>query len=141
MNEVYGYDKKKKLADRISKLKNKEDMVKIVEIIKKDNVNITENANGVFMFFNKLDNNTYYKIEAYLKSCRISNNSTNTFSDINTSEKSCTEENIQEDESVIKYSNREKNLIKRKRYNDLINNEHNSENGILYTKFGGDENQ
>ena len=64
---VYPYDKKKRLAKKISTLKKKEDMVKILEIIYEDNKNITENQNGLFMFFHKLNDSTYHKIDLYLR--------------------------------------------------------------------------
>ena len=63
---VYSYDKKKRLAKKISTLKRKKDMVKILEIISEDNTNITENQNGLFMFFHKLNDATYHKIDLYL---------------------------------------------------------------------------
>ena len=40
---TYSYEKKKRLAKKISSLKRKQDMVKILEIIYEDNQNITEN--------------------------------------------------------------------------------------------------
>ncbi len=119
MEEIYSHEKKKKLAERISKLKKKEDMVKILEIIYQDNKDITENQNGLFMFFHNLNNVTYCKIEAYLKSSTIKKSSE---VDETASEKEYTPYDTNEfpDQDTLspklKYSNREKNIIKRQRY-------------------------
>ena len=126
MEEIYSYEKKKKLAERISKLKRKEDMVKILEIIYQDNKDITENQNGLFMFFHNLNNITYYKIEAYLKSL-IRKKSSDV--DETTSDKEYTPYDTNEfpDQETLspklKYSNREKNIIKRQRYDNQLNNQ------------------
>ena len=141
---VYPYDKKKRLAKKISTLKRKEDMVKILEIIYEDNKNITENQNGLFMFFHKLNDSTYHKIDLYLrmntkkktsdeKSVDESSSSfisyaKNEFSDTN-------QKSISESNPKLKYSNREKNIIKRQRYSEQLHSENNTDSHVLYTKF------
>lgn len=123
MEEVYSYEKKKKLADRISKLKRKQDMVNILEIIYQDNKDITENQNGLFMFFHNLDNSTYYKIENYLKTL-VKKKSEDTTSDKEYTSYEKSEFPDQETLSPkLKYSNKEKNIIKRQRYEDKLNSE------------------
>lgn len=155
----FSYEKKQILVKQISKLKKK-DMIKILEIIYADNKNITENQNGLFMYFNKLNDSTYEKIESYLKSVKKANElkETNEIKEINElkeSEKEIDETNDTQNQEKnkfityaknefsdtptqlqqkIKYSNREKNIIKRKRYNEQIS-ENNTDSNIEYTKF------
>lgn len=143
MEATYSYEKKKRLAERISKVKRKEDMVKIFEIIYQDNKNITENQNGLFMFFHKLNDSTYHKIDLFLRSTTKKKTSDdNTTSECKSESTkgytSYVKNDFPDQESLnpkLKYSNREKNLIKRQRYDDHLNSEHNSDGGVVYKKF------
>jgi len=131
----YSYDKKKRLADKIAKLKKKEDMIHILEIIYENNKNITENQNGLFLLFDKLDDNTYLKIENYLKG--VSKKTTSDGPE-KKEYKSYFSDDFSEQSSLnpkLKYSNKEKNLIKRNRYDNYIASEHASETSVVYTKF------
>ena len=138
---VYPYDKKKRLAKKISQLKKKEDMVKILEIIYADNKNITENQNGLFMFFDKLNDSTYHKIDLYLRSIvkkKISEEESsekNKFTTYAKNEFSDTIVNHVSDNPKMKYSNREKNIIKRQRYSEQLNSENNTDSHVKYAKF------
>jgi hypothetical protein len=139
---VYSYDKKKRLAKKISTLKRKKDMVKILEIISEDDTNITENQNGLFMFFHKLNDSTYHKIDLYLRSTtkkKTSENSDkNNFVSYAKNEFSDTKgkgKTISENNPKLKYSNREKNIIKRQRYSERLLSESNTESNVMYTKF------
>jgi len=141
MEATYSYEKKKRLAERISKLRKKEDMVKIFEIIYQDNKNITENQNGLFMFFHTLNDSTYHKIDLFLRSSVKKKSPTDTTSESQSEQKeysSYVKNEFPDQEKLnpkLKYSNKEKNLIKRQRYDDHLNSEHNSENGVVYQKF------
>lgn len=142
----YPYEKKKKLAKKISALKRKEDMVKVLEIIYADNKNITENQNGLFMFFDKLNDPTYHKIDLYLRSI-AKKHTIDESSDITvSSEKSkfVTFAKNEFSDSVlktvsdtpkIKYSNKEKNIIKRQKYSKQLHSENNPDSNIKYAKF------
>lgn len=142
-NNIYTHDKKKKLADRISKIKKKEHMIKIFEIIYKENKSITENNNGIFMFFHTLSDETYKKIEDYLK--QIEKNKIDNKSKIVNSEtypikkkeyQPYAQDEIVSQEDIIpklKFSNKEKNIIKRRKYYKTINSENNS--NIIYKQF------
>ena len=142
METPYPSHKKKRLAERISKLKKKEDMIKIFEIIYQDNKNITENQNGLFMFFHTLNDSTYHKIDLYLRSTvkkKSIVDSTDGNSDKQDIEYSSYTKNEFPDQDnfnpKLKYSNKEKNLIKRQRYDNHLSSEHNSENFIIYQKY------
>ena len=137
----YSYEKKKRLADKISKIKKKDDMVKVLEIIYEDNKNITENQNGLFMLFHNLDDSTYHKLDAYLKSVSKKRSSTGSITSDSISEKKEYKSYIDDDfdhnrlNPNMKYSNKEKNLIKRNRYDNLISSENISDGSVVYQKF------
>ncbi|ARF09825.1 hypothetical protein Indivirus_3_74 [Indivirus ILV1] len=134
----YPYEKKKRLAKKISTLKRKEDMVKILEIIYADNKNITENQNGLFMFFDKLNDSTYHKIDSYLKSTtkkKTDETEKNKFVTYSKNEFSDTVLKTTSDTPKVKYSNKEKNIIKRQRYSEQLQSENNSDKNVRYAKF------
>lgn len=140
----YTHDRKKKLAERISKIKKKEMLVKIFEIIYADNKDITENTNGLFMFFHKLKDSTYEKLEDYLRKCEPKRKRK-----LNTDGSSTETDSVEQKEFVpytqdefpgqegmspkLKFSNKEKNLIKRKRYDRTLSNE--TKNDVKYCEF------
>lgn len=119
----YTHTEKKILSNNISKLSNNSDIKNICSIIKTDPTfdcatSVTENSNGLFMHFHKLDNSTYEKISLYLESIK----NTNTSEASSDERKSFTpykqdEYELQPSEGQkLKYSNKEKNLLKRKKY-------------------------
>ena len=131
----YTYEQKEKLARRISKIKNKQKLIDILKIIQKDSSydGMTENNNGIFMLFHKLRNETYYKIEKYLKK-NFNTTSDEPFTDslsVNNIEISYSNDFDLDNQSKFKYSNKEKCIIKRKLYdnalNDLVNNNNDNE--------------
>ena len=126
MSEPYPYSKKKKLAAMISKLKKKEDMITVMNIISGDDVNITENQNGLFLIFDNLSDSTYHKLEnclATLKKVPTISTSSECLSDNSSDKKKYTsyfnEESITTQD--IKYTSKERNIIKRQRYENIIN--------------------
>jgi len=128
----YSHDMKKRLANRISKLKKKEDIIKIYEIISRENTDFTENSSGLFLYFHKLSNKTYYEIEKYLAFIKKNENLIST--DSASTEKKEYVPYYQDDFSSqkiispkLKFSNKEKNIIKRRRFEDIINNESSSD--------------
>ena len=141
MNNTFTYEKKKKLAEKISKLKKKDDIVKIFEIIYEQDQSVTENQNGLFMIFNNLNDATYHKIDLYMKS--ITKKQSSPASE-NTSDKKEFISYVQNEfpdqdhfNPKLKYSNKEKNIIKRQRYEKMITSEKDSDENIVYKKFDG----
>ena len=143
MPEHYTHQMKKKLANKIKKIKKKEDIAKILNIILADNPSYMENSNGLFMFFHQLNDSTYEKIDAELKSINkkrklFSESSIN--SDTFSEKKEYTpyaKDEFPSQQGIspkLKFSNREKSLIKRRRYDKNINQDVDSE--IVYTQFG-----
>lgn len=142
----YTYNKIQRLANKISKIKRKRTLVRIYEIIIEtpgnDNVCSTQNNNGLFMYFHKLNEETYRAIENYLtlldkkKSCDINPIS----SEDNVFEKYTpySQDDFPTQKGIglkLKYSNREKNIIKRRRYDKNISAQNNSEKDIEYQDF------
>ena len=138
----YSHERKKKLANKISKITNKKDQVKLFEIIYTDNKSITENNNGLFMFFHKMSNETYIKLEKELrrinKKKKYYSDSINsdTYSTEKREYKPYTQDDFPAQKGIspkLKYSNKEKNLLKRHRYDKNINMDNNF--SVVYTKF------
>lgn len=115
MNE-YTIEKKKQLARQINKIKDSEVHHTIFKIIQKDCDNYTENKNGVLFNFNGLTNETYKLIENIINENKKDN----------TSDSFSTEyvAYSNEDDTTDKYklSNKERNIIKRKSYEQNENN-------------------
>jgi hypothetical protein len=141
MENSYSYEKRKRLADKISKIKRKEHLVKVLEIIYQDNKDISENDNGLFLFFHKLNNGTYHKIDLFLRSISKKKTSDENISETTSDKKefsSYIKNEFPDQEKLdpkLKYSNKEKNLIKRQRYTEHLNSETNSDQNIVYQKF------
>jgi hypothetical protein len=138
MNNNYTYEQKEKLARRINKIKNKSKLIDVLKIIQKDSSydGMTENNNGIFMLFHNLSNDTYYKIEKYLKK-NFNNASDEQFTDsqsTNNIENSYMNDFDLDNQSKFKYSNKEKCIIKRKLYNNALDNlvNNNDNNDINY---------
>lgn len=148
MSTVYTHKMKEKLFDRISNVKSKKDYVRIYEIIYEKNKNITENQNGMFVMFDSLDNDVYIKIDEFLSTieARKKKKKTNTNSDNNTQFRQISadsDSNISRYgyhnkdsgaklENRLKYSNTEKNIIKRNMYGRNIRNE---DSNVIYKEF------
>ena len=136
--DEYSFEQKEKLARRIQKLKKEKHFADIRDIIIKYNpdINITTNPSGHFMYFQNLRNDTYFAIEKYIKKVSVikyvseSNDTFNTENSQNDDKIVSSLSNMSEDEQFsdnprLKYSNREKNLIKRKNYDELIKSQNN----------------
>lgn len=140
MDKKYSAKKKKKIAHKISKLTEKEDLVKIFEIIYEHDKSVTENNNELFMYFHNLDDEVYDKIEIVLKAVKERDKLK---IDSETSSVEMYKPYVQDDLSMhnglspkLKYSNREKSLIKRRQYDHNINID--NEESVVYTKFNVD---
>ena len=134
--EEFSHERKKKLAEKLSNIRNQKDLVNIFEIICSENPNISENNNGMFMLFNNFNNETYYKLEKYISIIQnrktdktLSNNSEEHSDKMKYTPYSHDEFPDQAQLSPkLKYSNKEKNIIKRQRYDTFMNSEENSDN-------------
>lgn len=132
MSTKYSFEELEKMADKISKIKKRKILEEIRDIIIKNNPNIkiTENSNGLFFHFHNLSNETYDKINILIK--KLTKSKKNSDSDQLSSEyiPYSNEEFPFNTTSKLKYSNKEKNLIKRKIYDSEINGENESTDDI-----------
>lgn len=140
--EEYSFEQKERLARRIQKLRKPKYFKDIENIITKHNpdLDITTNPSGKFMYFQDLKSGTYYALEKYvnkiLKLKTFSETSAGAGANANasaganaspgfSSEITKYSENDEDDtfsnNSRLKYSNKERNLIKRKIYDKKIN--------------------
>lgn len=129
---MYSHKRKERLANKISKIKRKRDIVKVFEIIQEDHSDdensYVENNNGLFMLFHNLKPETYKRIEKLLieiNKRRAQYLDTITSEDCEKMEyKPYVQDEFPSEKGIspkLKYSNREKNLIKRRRYDKDLN--------------------
>ena len=146
MKELYSHTKKKKLAEKIMGLKDKKDTKMIKAIIYKHNPNISvvKKSTGILMYFQNLENDTYYELDNYIdnkllaeceKKIKDINNLESVFSsDIMSSEEKKSKK------SSYKYSNKEKNLIRRNDYDRSLNEMNGTESfTVEYDNFNSVE--
>jgi hypothetical protein len=125
----YDYSKKLLLVRKINKIKKKEYLLNIFKIILKDNKDFSENNNGVFIFFHNLTDETYEKLEMYVNYIfKLHQKNTNSeFSDsiknsdiISSLPLDTFNDNKKEILISSNLSNKEKSLLRRKKYEEYI---------------------
>ncbi|AYV81655.1 MAG: hypothetical protein Harvfovirus49_5 [Harvfovirus sp.] len=143
----YSFEQKERLARRIQKLKKAKYYLEIEKIITENNpqLDITTNPSGKFMYFQNLTSETYAALEKYLRKILkvASMSETSDKSSPAHWEMSLTPEITKYSEtddpfpgssngnSKLKYSNKERNLIKRKMYDNEINKEQNDPQDLV----------
>lgn len=140
-DKIYTNTKKKKLIDKINKLQTKNEFIDIYNIIQKNkSIPITETKDTTALYFHNLDDDTYYEIDNYLKvnSKKNKKNNESIETSISTTDEYIpySNDDFAEQKDVnpkLKYSNKEKNLIKRKRYDQTLNKENGFD--ITYCEF------
>lgn len=124
----YPFEKKQKMASKISDMRDKEVLLKIREIIFAENpgISATKSGGGYLMYFQNYTNITYYKIEKLLNRIEKEKLEKQTRSIVESSEQIgvlSSEDPMGEyssNRSRLKYSNKEKRLIRRCQYEDII---------------------
>jgi len=127
----YSFEKKKRLASKISNMKNKENLKKIKDIIFKENpdISVRKNSRGMLMYFQNFTVETYYKLDKLLikiEADRVKKQ-TKTITEtsdkmIYSSEEPMSTTDYSRTRTRLRYSNVEKKLIKRLEYEKLIKN-------------------
>ncbi len=135
MNKLYSYEDIEKLSQKIQKIKRKKNLEDIRDIIINNNpeLNVTENSNGIYLCFNQLSNDTFLKVDKYVKKyfeneankkistdMAITITSTVTEDDNNKVTSYIQENYLYDDNSRLKFSNKEKNLIKKRLYDKAL---------------------
>ena len=119
----YDYSKKLQLVKKINKIKKKDYLLNIFKIILKDNKDFSENNNGVFIFFHNLTDETYEKLEMYVNyifKLHHKNISSELSDSIKNSDIISTYENKKEILIAGNLSNKEKSILRRKKYEEYI---------------------
>ncbi len=144
----YDHNKKAELVRRINKIKKKEYLINIFNIITASSKDYTENTNGVFIFFHNLEDEVYEKIESYVnniyklhkKNLNLKNiinselsdsiigmsetiNDIDNHFDTDNNSANISNNNTNEEIKDInkQLSNKEKMIIKRKKYEQYLN--------------------
>ena len=137
----YTFEQKERLARRIQKLRKPKYFKDVEEIICKYNpeLAITTNPSGKFMYFQDLKKETYYALENYVIKILKLKTFSETSDNITFSSPDMNKYSDQDDEPLannykLKYSNKERNLIKRKLYDAQINNQQD----IIINEFGSE---
>jgi hypothetical protein len=128
----YPIEKKKRLAKEISNMRNKTHLKKIKEIIFEENPEIAVNKDnrGMLMFFQNLSYRTYIRLDKFLKKIEKEKLERQTLSITENSEQllMSSDADVNADtvdysktRTRLRYSNKEKNLIKRQQYEKNIN--------------------
>lgn len=148
-DQQYPIEKKKRLAKEISNMRNKSHLKKIKEVIFEENPDIAVNKDnrGMLMFFQNLTYPTYVRLDKLLRKIEkeklekqtlsitetsehllISsdadanqNNDNSTAINTNNSNNSINSVDYSKTRTRLRYSNKEKNLIKRQQYEKNIN--------------------
>jgi|APCry1669192647_1035423.scaffolds.fasta_scaffold00750_4 hypothetical protein len=133
----YTKNDKKRLITRINKIDDKKIHKDIKKIIEKSNPELdsTKNSNGLFIYFNSLENITYTKIEEYLDKydkTHLNEYKEDTSEDLSDSITVNTKKTIKK----LKLTNAEQHILNKIKYENEMNNSinDNSESDIFIKK-------
>lgn len=141
MESEYTLKEKKNLAKKIGKITSKKDLCNIYKIIKENNTFESKEVNKhLFMYFHNFSNDTYREIDKYIntyKKKKKREKKSNRTSDLVSTDEyipySIDDIASQKDLSPkLKYSNKEKSIIKRRIYNNKLNKH---EPNVVYCNF------
>lgn len=133
MSGEYKIDDIKKLLSKIENLKERKHIEKIKKIIFKENPELasTKKSSGTLLFFHNLSQSTYKKIDNFFNKLEqkqiesitnsLSESYDKTLSDIKL---------VDDDKHIVKLSNSERKIMKRKEYYNQINSDNNQEKEI-----------
>jgi hypothetical protein len=127
--DEYKIDDIKKLLSKIEQVKEKKHIEKIKNIIFKENPDLTttKKSSGTLLFFHNLTQNTYKKIDLYFlklekeKIESITATISDTYDAI--SDTKSDKKTDDEPKHIVKLSNSEKKIMKRKEYYNQINSD------------------
>jgi hypothetical protein len=125
-NKPYTYEELVKLRNDLQKIKNKQYAKEIKSIITFNNpeLPITKNENGLYMCFQNLTQETYNALQAYVKKLKTNAIISETQDGLSSEHQPYSQNEYPfEGNSKLRYSNKEKNLIKRKLYDKELKNQ------------------
>lgn len=118
----FDYEMKRKLANKINKIKDRKILLSIIQIIKvtNPNIKITENNNSILIKFNTLSNETYKNLDNYLRNSvskkllEMSENATSLCQEYTP----YVNDEFASLETKYKLSNRDRAILKKKKYSE-----------------------
>ena len=122
----YDCGRKKELVKKINKIKKKEYLLKIFQILLKHNEEYTENSNGIFVMFHNLKDEVYEEIEQFVDEIYRIHRKTDQIGKSNiltASDSIQSSDYYQSDNAVDEYkylSSNEKSIMKKKKYNQYL---------------------
>lgn len=125
---IYSAEKKKRLASKISRMRNKKNLKHIRKILFEENpqLDVSKNKTGQLMFFQNCTYETYIRLEKFItlleekkltKSMEESDSIRHTLS---SEMDDTTATDYTKSRTRLRYSNHEKKLIRRKKYEKII---------------------
>lgn len=129
----YNYEQKMNLVNKINKIKKTEYLINIFKIVKLFSDSYIINNNGIFILFNNLNNEAYEKIESYLNEIyKMHKKQIN----LETSDFECSDNKLIksilsdtiEFENEKNLSNKEKLIMRRKKYEKYLTQNQNQNN-------------
>ena len=124
INKNFDHAKKLELVKKISKIKKKEYLLNIFKIIKTHSEDYNINNNGVYVFFHNLPDEVYEQIETYVNNIyKMHKKSSNVLNSIYNSDLSDSQFMLSdtiEIENEKQLSNKEKLIMKRKKYEQYL---------------------
>ena len=124
-NVKYDHVKKMQIVKKINKIKKKEYLIDIFKILTTESNDYSDNNNGVFIFFHNLSDDTYEKVESYVNNIYKIHKQINNSANIFNSELSDTNQNTSETIEISNLdknlSNKEKMIMRRKKYEEYLN--------------------
>lgn len=128
------YDEKKEIIDKITNMKSKKILANIFAITYNEKKKFSQNTNGIFINYNDVSDETFNKIDAYIT--EHTKVKVVSVAEDNNKYQPYTEDEFPENNVFspkLKFSNREKNFIKRKRYEENMDRENNEH--VVYEQF------
>ncbi len=128
---VFTMDKKRKMASKISDIRNKSDLKMIKCIIFEENPDISVNkeSGGMLMFFQNMTQKTYERLDKLLT--EIDNNAlTKTTTGVDTHQSDKLSDNYNNSSYLtshtrFRYTNKERSIMRKKEYDTMITNQNN----------------
>ena len=140
MSKKYTHAKKERLVNKINKLTNKEHLKKVLKIIKdRESEPMKDTGHSTVMFFHNLNDETYTALDKYIKSVtkKVKKSTPSSASAQEYVPYSNDEFPMQKHLSPnLKLSNRERNILKKTKYDRNLMEENGSD--IVYAKFSFD---
>lgn len=120
----FDHSKKIDIVKKINKIKKKEYLIDIFNLITLESKDYSENNNGIFIFFHNLSDELYEKIDSYVNNLYKLYKHVNTSAIFN-SELSDTINNYSDTIEISNIdknlSNKEKMIMRRKKYEEYLN--------------------